>query len=141
MKPVPKLVKQEMTCGPLSSLLSLMKLRTSLLLLAMLVADCVVAYAAMGPCKWYTGSYSNTISCDVVYYCTGHTVLWHTQSACQNENSTSCTEVDSPIMSVNFAQPFFNLTGPCFTVSWYPLPYECLPAANPYVVMGGVMCQ
>ena len=106
------------------SLLSLMKLRTSLLLLAMLVADCVVAYAAMGPCVIDNpDTIINSIHCTGSIYpplppgCTGSINAFPEQSHCAGLESSSCTD-ENTILAIVFP-PMLVPThfGPCYGVA------------------------
>ena len=143
-----------MTCGSLlSPLSSLLTLRTSLLLLALLVADGVVVYDAMGPCEIDNpDTIINSIGCTGSIYpplppgCMGSVNAFPEQSHCAGLESSPCTDEQTILAIVCKPVLVPTYTGPCYGVAVGFLglttiqTYDC-GIGFPVVYYGGGKCN
>ena len=121
-------------------------------MLALLVADAVVACAAMGPCNiTMAAKVINGISCVGSFYppvaggCTGGRLTVVQQGACQNMNCDTCPDgpINRWIMRVGvLVSPGNQSCSGWGTTTWgipYHYDFQCVPGP-PFVALGGNEC-
>ena len=131
-----------------------MTLRMSLLLLALLAADYMVAYAAIGPCVIiYPGKVYDSLSCTGSIYpplppgCAGSLNVYPEQSSCAGFDSTSPCSDGITILSIIYPSKLVPTQfGPCYGVAVGFLGLTTIQTYNcgvgfPLIFMGGEHCN
>jgi hypothetical protein len=118
---------------------------------AILFANSVVVYGALGPCNiTVPAGFVNTIACTGSIVpplppgCAGAAVITVQQKKCANLNSTPCTDVPINLFVIRPALLVGTwIVGPCYGVTGPPTPgvwsYNCTQGA-PIAIPGGNNC-